>query len=202
MIATIVLLMIALITLGALSLQSFDFNRTQQVHIQSVQYASELVMVKQMLLALSTTYEVTDDEGTRRYPAVPLGANQGAIHTLPSLMLKPKNPVGKPYIYCPFGARSDQPLAESIDDGLAPPYNVATSVLAKNGRSLPYVTGSGVNTLDGAVILAYIISPDALTDGSVRCHDVVYDKQLQKFLAAGGRVATITDLEVEAVNLN
>lgn len=36
---------------------------------------------------------------------------------------------------------------------------------------------------------------------STRCEDVTFDPQLQKFVVAGGRVETITAIEVEAVNL-
>lgn len=201
MIATLVLMILALMIFGALSFQQFDSNRTQTLYTQSVQYVSDLQMVKQMLLALSTTYEVTDDEGTRRYPALPLGQNIGGIHTLPSLMMKQQNPLKKPYVYCPSAARSDQPMTVTIND-IPNSYAVATSTLVKNGKSMEYVTSSGLNTVNGAVILAFIISPNPLYGGSVSCGDVEYDEASQKFNVPGGRAETITALEVEAVNLS
>ena len=202
MLSILVYLALSTIALSLLALATYKSNDAQTLWLKSTEYASEIVMVKNSLLVLSTTYEVTTDETTITYPALPLGINQGNYHTLPEKLMKPRNPLGKPYVYCPFAARSDQPMTETINNGTGIPYNVATSVLVKNGVSLPYVTSSGLNTLNGAVVLAFIISPNPPFTGSTRCEDVTFDHQLQKFVVAGGRVETITALDVEAVNIN
>lgn len=201
MLSILIYLALATIAFSLLALATYTSNQTQTLWLKSTEYASEILMVKKSLLVLSTTYKETIDETTITYPALPLGINQGDYHTLPALMTKPINPLGKPYVYCPFAARSDQPMTETIYNGTGTPYNVATSVLVKNGVSLPYVTSSGLNTLNGAVVLAFIISPNPPFTGSTRCEDVTFDHQLQKFVVAGGRVETITAIEVEAVNL-
>lgn len=202
MLSILVYLALSTIALSLLALATYKSNDAQTLWLKSTEYASEIVMVKNSLLVLSTTYEVTTDETTITYPALPLGINQGNYHTLPEKLMKPRNPLGKPYVYCPSAARSDQPMTETINNGTGIPYNVATSVLVKNGVSLPYVTSSGLNTLNGAVVLAFIISPNPPFTGSTRCEDVTFDHQLQKFVVAGGRVETITALDVEAVNIN
>lgn len=201
MIAIMTLLIISSLMLTIYISSSYDFMGAQNLLINSQQFKDELFLVKKSLLVLSTTYKETIEETTITYPALPIGINQGDYHTLPAKLMKPRNPLGKPYVYCPFAARSDQPMTDTINNGTGIPYNVATSVLVKNGVSLPYVTSSGLNTLNGAVVLAFIISPNPRFTGSTRCEDVTFDHQLQKFVVAGGRVETITAIEVEAVNL-
>ncbi|MCF5564848.1 hypothetical protein GIV75_28865 [Pseudomonas sp. PA-3-5D] len=202
MIAIMTLIIISSLMLTIYISSSYDFMGAQNLLINSQQFKDELYLVKKSLLVLSTTYKETIDETTITYPALPLGINQGDYHTLPAQLMKPRNPFGKPYVYCPSAARSDQPMTETINNGTGRPYNVATSVLVKNGVSLPYVTSSGLNTLNGAVVLAFIISPNPPFTASTRCEDVTFDHELQKFVVAGGRVETITAIEVEAVNLN
>jgi hypothetical protein len=202
MIAVIVMIYIAIILSGLVALTIFDTNRTQQLFIQSEKYVNELSMVKKSLLALSTTYEETVDDTTMLYAALPMGVNRGIYHTLPEALLKRLNPLGKPYIYCPSAARSDTPLTVTINGGPSLTYNVATSVLVKNGKSRDYVTGSGVNTLHGAIVLAYIISPNNSFKGTTNCTDVVFNESTQTFSVPDGRVEVITDIEVEASNLH
>ncbi|KOP51991.1 MULTISPECIES: hypothetical protein [Pseudomonas syringae group] len=201
MIAVIVMIYIAIILSGLVALTTYNTNRTQQLFIQSEKYVNELSMVKKSLLALSTTYVETVDDTTMRYAALPMGVNRGTYHTLPAMLLKQVNPLGKPYIYCPSGSRSDVPLTVTINGGPSLTYDVATSVLVKNGRSTDYVTGSGVNTLHGAIVLAYIISPNNSFKGTTNCTDVVFDESTQSFTVLDGRVEVITDVEVESVNL-
>lgn len=202
MLGIIILINIAIIASGLIALSAYEHNRTQDLIVQSQEYASEILMVKKSLLALSTTYTETIDDVTTVYPAVPAGQNQGIIHTLPAMMMKPLNPLKKPYVYCPFGARSDLPLTETINGGAGGDYNAGKAVLVKNGRSMDYITSTGLNQFNGSTILAFIISPNPPFTGSTRCQDVMYDADLQQFVVQGGRVETITALEVEATNLN
>lgn len=201
MIATLVYLTIAFLLFGIIIKATYDFNQSQAVYLQSVEYASEILMVKKSLLALSTTYGVTFDETTIRYPALPVGVNQGDSHTLPTVMMKPINPKGLAYVYCPFGAVAAPTYAMTINGGSGSIYDANTSVLVKNGRSMDYVTSTADNQFTDKGILGFIISPVPFT-GSTRCQDVTFDEQLQKYVIAGGRVETITAIEVEAVNLN
>jgi len=201
MISVLVYLALATVAFSLLALATYKSNEAQTIWLKSTEYASEILMVKKSLLVLSTTYKETIEDTTITYPALPVGVNQGAFHTLPAVLMKPVNPLGQPYVYCPSAARSDQPLTESINRGPGLTYNVGKTLLVKNGTSREYVTSSGLNTLNGAVILAYIISPNPLFKGSTNCKDVTFDEQLQKFVVAGGRVETITAIEVEAVNL-
>lgn len=196
------MLSISAILLAVIAHSTYDTNQSQILFSQSLQYKDEIYLVKKSLLSLSTTYEETIDDTTILYPALPVGVNHGDYHTLPDVLMKPLNPLDKPYVYCPFAARSDQPMTETINNGTGIPYNVATSVLVKNGRLLAYVTSSGLNTLNGGIVLAFIISPNPPFTKSTRCQDVEFDEHLQKFVVAGGRVETITAIEVEAVNLN
>lgn len=201
MIGIMTLLIISAMLLAVIANSTYTTNQSQNLFSQSLQYKDELYLVKKSLLALSTTYNETNEESTTTYPALPLGMNQGDYHTLPAVLMKPFNPLGKPYVYCPFAARSDLPMTVSINGGYGLPYDAGTTLLEKNGRSMPYVTSSGVNTLNGAVVLAFIISPNPPFTRSTRCEDVTIDSQSQKFVVAGGRVETITAIEVEAVNL-
>ncbi|MFV3377198.1 hypothetical protein ACNE9Y_23975 [Pseudomonas sp. NY11226] len=201
MIATIIYIYLAFIAISVVSLATYDLNKSQNLHQQSVSFDADLTMVKKSLLALSTVYEETVDDSTIRYPALPAGINQDGYHRLPAVMMKPLNPLKKPYVYCPFAARSDLPMTEIISDGPGPGYEAGREVLMKNGKSMDYITSTGVNTLNGAVIMAYIISPNPPFQGSIRCSDVTYSDSLQQFVVAGGRVETITALEIEAVNL-
>ncbi|MFI8556094.1 hypothetical protein [Pseudomonas putida] len=201
MIAILVILSIALISLSIHSMNAYNALGAQNLLVDSIKVKEELHMIKNSLLVLSTVYDETVDESTIRYPALPAGINQGDYHRLPAVMMKTLNPLKKPYVYCPFAARSDLPMTETINDGPGPGYNAGKAVLTKNGRDMDYITSTGVNTLNGAVIMAYIISPSPPFQGSIRCSDVTYDNLLQQFVVAGGRVETITALEVEAVNL-
>lgn len=201
MINIIVMIYIAILLSGLVALTTYDTNRTQQLFIQSEKYVNELSMVKNSLLALSTTYEETVDDTTKSYAALPMGVNRGNYHTLPAILSKQLNPLGKPYIYCPSAARSDMPLTVTVNGGPSLTYNVATSVLVKNGASMEYVTGSGVNTLHGAIVLAYIISPNNSFKGTTICTDVNFNESTQTFSVLDGRVEVITDIEVRAVNL-
>lgn len=202
MLGIIILINIAIIVSGVIALSDFERNRAQDLIVQSQEYAAEIMMVKKSLLALSTTYTETVDDVTTVYPAVPAGQNQGSIYTLPAMMMKPLNPLKKSYVYCPFGARSDLPMTETINGGAGGDYNAGKAVLVKNGRSMDYITSTGLNQLNGSTILAFIISPNPPFTGSTRCQDVMYDSDLQHFVVQGGRVETITALEVEATNLN
>lgn len=174
----------------------------QNLLVDSIKVKDELHMLKNSLLVLSTVYEETVDDSTIRYPALPMGQNQGDYHRLPAAMLKTLNPLKQPYVYCPFAARSDQPMTETISDGPGASYNAGKAVLTKNGKAMDYITSTGLNTLNGAVIMAYIISPTPSFKGSIKCSDVAFDDSLQQFVVAGGRVETITALEIEAVNLS
>lgn len=202
MLGIIILINIAIILTGVVALSEFERNRTQDLIAQSQEYAAEILMVKKSLLALSTTYTETVDDVTTVYPAVPAGQNLGSIHTLPAMMNKPVNPLKKPYAYCPFGARSDLPMTDNISGGAGGDYIAGKAVLVKNGKSMDYITSTGLNQLNGSTILAFIISPNPPFTGSTRCKDVMYDTDLQHFVVKGGRVETITALEVEATNLN
>ncbi|MFV3378377.1 hypothetical protein ACNE9Y_30115 [Pseudomonas sp. NY11226] len=201
MIALLVILSIAAITLSIHMMNAYTSLGAQNLLVDSIKVKEELQMIKNSLLVLSTVYEETVDDSTIRYPALPMGQNQGDYHRLPAAMLKTLNPLKQPYVYCPFAARSDQPMTETISDGPGASYNAGTAVLTKNGTSRNYITSTGVNTLNGAVIMAYIISPTPSFKGSIRCSDVTYSDSLQQFVVAGGRVETITALEIEAVNL-
>ncbi|WP_405126098.1 hypothetical protein ACI51W_03590 [Pseudomonas marginalis] len=202
MLGIIILINIAIILTGVIALSDFERNRAQDLIAQSQEYAAEILMVKKSLLALSTTYTETVDDVTTVYPAVPAGENLGSIHTLPTMMMKPQNPLKKPYVYCPFGARSDLPMTDNISGGAGGDYIAGKAVLVKNGKSMDYITSTGLNQLNGSTILAFIISPNPPFTGSTRCQDVRYDADLQHFVVKGGRVETITALEVEATNLN
>ncbi|HGY2296742.1 TPA: hypothetical protein ACNV18_000882 [Pseudomonas putida] len=201
MIAILVILSIALISLSIHSMNAYNALGAQNLLVDSIKVKEELHMIKNSLLVLSTVYDETVDESTIRYPALPAGINQGDYHRLPAVMMKTLNPLKKPYVYCPFAARSDQPMTETISDGPGSSYNAGKAVLTKNGTASDYITSTGVNTLNGAVIMAYIISPNPPFQGSIKCSDVTYDNALQQFVVAGGRVETITALEIEAVNL-
>ncbi|MER0548174.1 hypothetical protein AAA536_08000 [Pseudomonas aeruginosa] len=201
MIAILVILAIAAITLSIHMMNAYTALGAQNLLVDSIKVKEELNLIKNSLLVLSTVYDETVDDSTIRYPALPAGINQGDYHRLPAVMMKTLNPLKKPYVYCPFAARSDLPMTETINDGPGPGYNAGKAVLTKNGRAMDYITSTGVNTLNGAVIMAYIISPNPPFQGSIRCSDVTYDNSLQQFVVAGGRVETITALEIEAVNL-
>lgn len=202
MIAIMTLLVISALMLTIYISSSYDFMGAQNLLMNSQQFKDELYLVKKSLLVLSTVYDVTVDDVTTVYPAVPAGQNLGSIHTLPAMMNKPVNPLKKPYVYCPFGARSDLPMTDNISGGAGGDYIAGKAVLVKNGKSMDYITSTGLNQLNGSTILAFIISPNPPFTGSTRCKDVMYDTDLQHFVVKGGRVETITALEVEATNLN
>ena len=166
----------------------------------------ELYLVKKSLLVLSTVYDVTVEETTIRYPALPFGVNKGDYHTLPDAFYRTLNPFNKPYIYCPFGAITAPSYTVTINggsisgvQGSSSIYDANTSVMVKNGKSLDYVTSTEQNKFTVKGVLGFIISPTS--NGSTRCQDVTFDTQLQKYIVAGGRVETITSIEVEAVNI-
>ncbi|XVO79879.1 hypothetical protein ACQ9ZH_21035 [Pseudomonas chlororaphis] len=206
MIAIFTLLILSALMLGIYMFNSYFFAGAQTLLANSQQMKEELYLVKKSLLVLSTVYDVTVEETTIRYPALPVGVNKGDYHTLPDAFYRTLNPFNKPYIYCPFGAITAPSYTVTINggsisgvQGSSSIYDANTSVMVKNGKSLDYVTSTEQNKFTVKGVLGFIISPTS--NGSTRCQDVTFDTQLQKYIVAGGRVETITSIEVEAVNI-
>ena len=111
-------------------------------------------------------------------------------------------------MYCPFGAITAPAYAININagslsgvQGSSSIYDANTSVMTKNGRTMDYVTITEANQFTTKGVLGFVISPTPPFTRSTRCKDVMYDTDLQHFVVKGGRVETITALEIEAVNL-
>lgn len=206
MIAIMTLLVISALMLTIYISSSYNFMGAQNLLFNSQNFKEEIYLVKKSILVLSTVYEVQVEDEIFHYPALPLGVNKGDFHTLPSALFRTLNPYNKPYIYCPFGAITAPSYAININagsvigvQGSSSVYDANTSVLVKNGKSLDYVTSTEQNQFTVKGVLGFIISPTS--NGSTRCQDVTFDTQLQKYIVAGGRVETITSIEVEAANL-
>lgn len=208
MIAIMTLLIVSALMLTIYISSSYDFMGAQNLLMNSQQFKDELYLVKKSLLVLSNVYDVTVEETTIHYPALPIGVNKGDFHTLPVALFRTLNPYNKPYIYCPFGAVTAPSYAININagsisgvQGSSSIYDANTSVMTKNGRTMDYVTSTEANQFTTKGVLGFVISPTPPFTGSTRCQDVTLDLELQQYFVAGGRVETITSIEVEAVNI-
>lgn len=206
MLAIIVLLVLAIVVASVASWNLFAVTTASQASITAQHFNDELYNVKRMLLAASTIYteqvEVESDvfEIFKR-TALPAGQARGDYNTLPASFLKPRNPYGKAYVYCPFGAVQAPSYGSSIKAGPSSIYDANTATLAKNGRSDTYVMSTQANQFTMRGVQGLVISPYQQSTGSVRCGDVAFDESIQQFTVSGGRVATISSIEIEGANL-
>ncbi|WP_350613180.1 hypothetical protein [Pseudomonas sp. HY7a-MNA-CIBAN-0227] len=191
--------MIGFITTAAALLWQSTTTLAQKV--TSDEFVSEIKMVKKSLLALSTTYEITtEDDVIIKYAALPTGTSSGNSNTLPALMKK-TNVYNRELIYCPFGAQVSSDFNRVINGGTGVTYDIETLSLTKNARTLDYVAGTAENNFSKNGILGVIISPSYLAKAPLNCNELIYSNETQGFTIDGGRVETITALEIEAVNL-
>ena len=206
MLAIIVLLVLAIVVAGVAAWNLFAVTTATQAAMTSQQFVDDLFNVKRMLLASSTIYteqvEVEPDvfESFKR-AALPAGQALGEYNTLPATFLKPRNPYGKAYVYCPFGAVQAPSYGSSIKAGPSSIYDANTAMLTKNGRNSTYVMSTQANQFTSRGVLGLVISPYPQSTGSVRCGDVSFDESIQQFTVAGGRVLTISSIEIEGANL-
>lgn len=193
------LIMLSMIGISAAAL----FNSTQSLasKVKSDEYVFEIKMVKKSVLALSTTITETHDEINTTYAALPVGTPSGDMNLLPASMKK-KNIYNKEVLYCPFGAKLSNTFTATVNGGPTVTYDVETQQITKNNRTFDYVVGTADNNFSKNGILGVIISPSYLAKGPLTCNDLIYSNETESFTIDGGRVETITALEIEAVNLN
>lgn len=193
------LIMLSMIGISAAAL----FNSTQSLasKVKSDEYVFEIKMIKKSVLALSTTITETHDEVTTTYAALPVGTPNGDMNLLPDSMKK-KNVYNKEVLYCPFGAKLSNTFTATINGGPTVSYGIETQQITKNNRTLNYVIGTAETNFSKIGVLGVIISPSYIAKGPLTCNDLIYSNETESFTIDGGRVETITALEIEAVNLN
>ncbi|MDY4309892.1 hypothetical protein SOX05_08435 [Pseudomonas putida] len=193
--------MLSMISTGIYALTQSSSSLAQKQ--QTDEYVNEIKIAKNSVLALSTTFtETTEDDQVIKYAALPAGTPSGEHNLLPSPIIKKKNVYNKDIIYCPFAAKISSTFTAEINGGPSAKYDVETRQLTKNNRTLDYVVGNADNNFTREGILGVIISPHYLAKGPLNCNELIYSNENQSFRIEGGRVETITALEIEAVNLN
>lgn len=198
----IIIAMIVMILFAGIALNGHHTSiNTIQMANKAEDFKNEIKMVKNSLLALSTTFnETIEDDQIVKYAALPIGTASGATNLLPAQMKK-KNVFNKEILYCPFGAKLSNTFTAVVNGGPTVTYDVETKPLTKNNRTLDYVIGTADNNFSNIGILGVIISPNNLLQTPLNCNGLVYSNETQSFTIEGGRVETITALEIEAVNL-
>lgn len=193
--------MIVMIGLSGIALNGHQTSiSTIQMANKAEDFKTEIKMVKSSLLALSTTITETEDETTTTYAALPAGIPSGNINLLPAQMKK-TNVYNKEILYCPFGAKLSNEFTATVNGGPTVTYGIETRQLTKNNRTLDYVTGTAETNFSKIGVLGVIISPSYLAKQPLNCNDLIYSNETESFTIDGGRVETITALEIEAVNL-
>lgn len=193
------LIMLGMIGISAAAL----FNSTQSLatRVKSEEYVFEIKMVKKSVLALSTTITETHDEITTTYAALPVGTPNGDMNLLPAPIMKKKNVYNRDILYCPFGAKLSNTFTATVNGGPTVSYGIETRSLTKNNRTLDYVIGTAETNFSKIGVVGVIISPSYLAKEQLNCNALIYSNETQSFTIEGGRVETITALEIEAVNL-
>ena len=194
-----------IVMLGMISTATWTLTQSSQSlsqKIKSDEYVSEIKMVKSSLLALSITFnETLEDDQIVKYAALPTGSARSDTNLLPDQIMKKKNVYNRDILYCPFGAKVSNTFTATVNGGPTVTYDVETRQLTKNNRTLDYVIGTADNNFSKNGILGVIISPNYLSQAPLNCNGLIYSNETQSFTIDGGRVETITALEIEAVNL-
>ena len=193
------LIMLSMIGISAAAL--FTSTHSLATKVKSDEYVFEIKMVKKSVLALSMTVTETQDDITTTYAALPVGTPSGNINLLPDQIMKKKNVYNRDILYCPFGAKVSNTFTATVNGGPTVSYGIETRQLTKNNRTLDYVIGTADNNFSKNGILGVIISPNYLSQAPLNCNGLIYSNETQSFTIDGGRVETITALEIEAVNL-
>ncbi|MCR3854059.1 hypothetical protein K3Z84_00755 [Pseudomonas aeruginosa] len=205
MLAIMVILIIIMVLASTTAISLYSILSSNQTALKSLEFKEDILSVKRMLLAASTTYEEQIEIEpeifqTIKRPALPLGVRKGFYNTLPEFFMKSKNPFGKEYVYCPFGAITAGSYSANINAGPETIYEANTAILTKNGRSTIYVTSTESNQFTALGVIGLIISPTPPFTETTNCRDVYFNGE--RFIISGGRVETISSIEIEGANIN
>lgn len=194
------IIMLGMISAGIFALTQSSNSLAQK--IKTDEYVQEIRMIKSSVLALSTVFEeVTEDDQIIKYAALPKGIASGEFNLLPEPILKKKNVYNRDILYCPFASKLSTSFTAVINGGPTVSYDIETKSFTKNNRTLDYVVGNADNNFTRAGFLGVIISPNPLAKEPLNCNALIYSNETQSFIIEGGRVETITALEIEAVNI-
>lgn len=207
MIATLILLIVIIMFCGFSISSTYQTATHLNTYTNTIAFKQDLMLAKMAVLSASTTFtvntetEIEDEVVTSStiYHSLPAGKDLSGFYTLPDYLLKPKNPYGYQYIYCPFSLLEEEEYAYTITNG-SDSYPVNLSTLQKNGRSFTYVMSTPKSNFTENGILGFIISPYKPLTPEMNCGNIIFDENLNNFILDGTRIETITIFEVEGFN--